>query len=125
MISFTLPTRPWTTPNVCATVIRASSCVNRSSLWSTASISLSPNNFFANFSVAHSATDSVQYVHIALTEPSLSYLFRSKGKHGEQFDHYLYNHIHHHRREIDLCVNVETLDETPQMLKEVREGVIA
>ena len=47
---FTLPTRPWTTPNVCATVIRASSWVNRSNLWRTASISVSPRNFLVNFS---------------------------------------------------------------------------
>ena len=51
--TFTLPTRPWTTLKVCATVIRASSWVNRSNLWTTASISLSPNNFFANFSGVH------------------------------------------------------------------------
>ena len=48
---FILSTRPWTTPKVCAAVIRASSWVNRSNLWSMASISPSPNNFFANFSV--------------------------------------------------------------------------
>ena len=50
---FILPTRPCTTPSVCATVIRASSWVNRSNRWSMASISPSPNNFFANFSVEH------------------------------------------------------------------------
>jgi hypothetical protein len=48
--TFILQTRPWTTPKVCAAVIRASSWVNRSNLWRTDSISLSPNNFFANFS---------------------------------------------------------------------------
>ena len=32
MRTLTLPTSPWTTPMVCATVIRASSCVNRSNL---------------------------------------------------------------------------------------------
>ena len=48
-----LPTSPWTTPNVCTTVIRASSCVNRSNLRSTASTSPSPNIFFVNFSVTH------------------------------------------------------------------------
>jgi hypothetical protein len=47
---FTVHTRLWTTPNVCATVIRASSWVNRSNLRRTASISLSPSNFFVNFS---------------------------------------------------------------------------
>jgi len=34
--TFMLPTRPWTTPKVCATVIRASSWVNRSNFCRTA-----------------------------------------------------------------------------------------
>ena len=56
MISFTLPTRPWTRPNVSATPIRASSSVNFFNLWSTSSISLSPSSFLANFSVARRVT---------------------------------------------------------------------
>ena len=52
MTTFTLFTSPWTTSRVCATVIRPSSWVRRSSLCSTASISLSPSSFFANFSIS-------------------------------------------------------------------------
>lgn len=51
MTTFTLFRSPWTTLRVCATVILPSSCVRRSSLRNTASISLSPNSFFANFSI--------------------------------------------------------------------------
>lgn len=51
MTTFKLLTRPWTTSRVCAAVTRASSWVSRSNLCSVASISLSPNSFFANFAV--------------------------------------------------------------------------
>ena len=60
MTIFILPTRPWTTPKVCAAVIRASSWVNRSNLPRTASISLSPINFFPNFSVVHWVTGNIR-----------------------------------------------------------------
>ena len=69
--TFILPTRPWTTPKVCATVIRASSWVNRSNLWSTDSISLSPNSFFANFSVAHWDAVSIYVTACLLNRPWL------------------------------------------------------
>jgi hypothetical protein len=64
------------------------------------------------------------YVNIALTEPSLSDLLRRKGKHREQLDHYLHYHIRHYRSEWDVGIDVQALDEAPQMLKEIREGII-
>ena len=69
--TFTLPTRPWTTPKVCATVIRASSWVNRSNLWRTVSISLSPSNFFVNFSTVHQATNNKYVIAYLLSRPCL------------------------------------------------------
>ncbi len=69
--TFTLPTRPWTTPKVCATVIRASSWVNRSNLWRTVSISLSPSNFFVNFSTANQATNNTYVTAHLLSRPCL------------------------------------------------------
>jgi hypothetical protein len=69
--TFTLPTRPWTTPKVCATVIRASSWVNRSNLWRTVSISLSPSNFFVNFSTAHQTTNNTYVTAHLLSRPCL------------------------------------------------------
>ena len=55
----------------------------------------------------------------ALTESLLSNLLGRQGKHREQFDHYLHNNIGHNRSEIHLRVNVQTLDETPQVLEEI------
>ena len=76
-----LPTRPCTTLNVWATVIRASSWVNRSNLWRTASISLSPSSFLVNFSAAHILSNGQCMCDMALTEPPLFNLFRCKGEH--------------------------------------------
>jgi len=64
-------------------------------------------------------------VNIALTEPPLSNLLRRKGKHREERDHNLHNHIGHYRSKWDVGIDVQALDETPQMLKEIGEGVIA
>jgi hypothetical protein len=59
------------------------------------------------------------YVKITLTESSLSDLLRRKGKDREQLDHNPYNHIRHYRSKWDVGIDVQALDETPQMLKEV------
>jgi hypothetical protein len=61
MTTFILFKRPWTIAKVCATVMRASSCVSRSSLFSIVSISLSPNNFFANCSATRSEVVAYDY----------------------------------------------------------------
>ena len=53
---------PWTTSSVCAEVTRASSWVSRSSLCKTASTSLSPSNFLANFSIARSNKENRRIV---------------------------------------------------------------
>jgi hypothetical protein len=60
-------------------VMRASSWVFRSNLWSTASISLSPNGVFVNFSVEHRVMDNV--CDSAFTEPPLIDLLGHEGKH--------------------------------------------
>ena len=64
------------------------------------------------------------YVDIALTESPLINLLRRKGKHREELDHYLDNHIRHYLSKWDVGIDVQALDESPQMLKEIRESVI-
>ena len=56
-----LLTKLWTTLRVWAAVVRDSSTVSRSSLSRTASMSLSPSNFFANLSVANWIEPQVIY----------------------------------------------------------------
>src|ERR1700733_16260550 len=81
--TFIFSTRPWTTLRICATVCRASSCVNRSSLWTIASIFFSPTSFRTNFSsfisqIVDSLTDD------GLTKFSLLCLFGRQRECGEQ-----------------------------------------
>src|SRR6266576_5981545 len=92
--TFIFSTRPWTTLRICATVCRASSCVNRSSLWTIASIFFSPTSFRTSFSsfispVINSLTDD------GLTKSSLLCLFGRRRECGEQLHENLNNHLIH------------------------------
>src|SRR6266852_7076732 len=92
--TFIFSTRPYTTLRICATVCRASSCVNRSSLWTIASIFFSPTSFPTRVSsfisqVINSLTDD------GLTEFSLRCLFGRQRERGEQLHEYLDNHFVH------------------------------
>ncbi|KAH8977472.1 hypothetical protein EDB86DRAFT_3003477 [Lactarius hatsudake] len=76
MTTFILFKRPWTTAKVCAAVMWASSCVSLSNLFSMVSISLSPNNFFANCSTTRSEVAAYGYhCKTLLTEPTSIDLF--------------------------------------------------
>ena len=65
--------RPWTTASVCTAVARASACVSRSSLFRTASISISLKNLFANLtalaeqSKTQVRTDSLEHCRLRLS----------------------------------------------------------
>jgi hypothetical protein len=88
-----------------------------------ASISLSPNSFFANFSAAKLITGIVY--DSALTEPALLNLLGRQGKHRKYFNHYLHDKIRHYRSGPDHRIDLQTSEEVPQALKEVEEGVVA
>src|SRR6266852_9362847 len=110
--TFIFSTKPWTTLRISATVCRASACVNRSSLWTTASIFFSPTNFPTSFSsfisqLINSLTDD------GLNKFSLLYLFRRQSEYGEQFHEYLDNHLIHGFCGRDLGIDLETIEEVP------------
>ena len=71
MTTLILLNSPWTTSSVWATVSRASSWVSRSSLCRTASMSLSPSNFLANFSAQHSTREELMRGSHLLNRPWL------------------------------------------------------
>ena len=88
------------------------------------SISLSPNNFLANCS----ATCLEVIAHCSkrlLTESSSTDLLLRQGKNRNQFDHYLRDYILHQRVQGDPGINMETFEEVPDALKELKEGVVA
>jgi hypothetical protein len=110
---------------VCATVMRASSCVSLASLFSMISISLSPNNFFANCSATRSESVTHDDIKTMLTESSSADLFLRNSKYQNQLDHYFGDNIRHQRVQANLCMNMETFEEVSDTLKEFEEGVIA
>ena len=87
------------------------------------SISLSPNNFFANFSAANLITSNVY--DNALTEPALLNLLGRQGKHRKYFKHYLHDDIGHYRSGWHHRIDLQTSEEIRQALKEVEEGIVA
>src|SRR6266852_23936 len=108
--TFIFSTKPWTTLRISATVCRASACVNRSSLWTIASIFFSPTNFPISFSsfisqVIDSLTDD------GLTKFPLLYLFGRQRECGEQLHEYLDNHHIHGLCGRDLGIDLEAIEE--------------
>ena len=57
-----------------------------------------------------------------LTEPPLINLFRCQGKHRE--DGYLDEDIGHYRSGRDRRIDLQTLEEIPQALKEIKKGIV-
>ena len=111
--------------SVCATVMRASSWVSLSNLFSMASISLSPINFFANCSVTRSEVLAYDYSKNSLTESTSADLFLRYSKYRNQLDHYLRDNIRHQRVQGDLGINMETFEEVSDTFKEFEQAVIA
>ncbi len=61
-----------------------------------------------------------------LTKPTLLYLLRRQGKHGEHFRHNLYDHVHHCMGERDLFrINMQATEETTDEFKEIQKRIIA
>jgi hypothetical protein len=121
--TFTFPTRPWMTLRICATVCRASSCVNRSSLWTIASIFFSPTSFRTSFSsfisqVINSLIDN------ELTEFSLLCLFGRQRECGEQLHEYLDDHLIQGFCGRDLGIDFEAIEEVPDGLKQIGQGTV-
>src|SRR6266567_999890 len=92
--TFIFSKRPWTTLRICATVCRASSCVNRSSLWTIASIFFSPTSFRTSFSLFISQV-IISLTNDGLTKFSLPRLFGRQCECGKQLHEYLDNHPIH------------------------------
>ena len=122
--TFIFPTRTWTTLRICAMVCRASSCVNRSSLWTIASIFFSPTSFRTSLSsftsqVINSLTDDH-----GLTKFSLLRLFGRQRKCGEQLYEYLDNHIVHGFCGWYLGINLEAIEEMSHQLEQIGQGTV-
>ncbi len=105
--------------------MQASSCVSLSNLFNMVSISLSPNNFFANCSATRSEVFAYHHRKTLLTESSSVDLFLRQGKYRNQLDHYLRDYIRHQWVQGDLGIDMETFEEVASALKEFKEGVIA
>src|SRR6266576_3719244 len=110
--TFIFSTRPWTTLRTCATLCRASSRVNRFSLWTIASIFFSPTSFPTSFSsfisqVINPPTDDSD----GLTKFSLLYLFGRQRECGEQLHENLDNHLIHGLCGRDLGIDLEAIEE--------------
>ena len=104
-------------------VCRASSCVNRSSLWTIASICFSPTSFRTSFSsflsqAISSLTDD------GLTKFSLLYLFGRQRECGEQLHKYLDNHLIHGPCGRDLGINLEAIEEMSNRLEQIGQGTV-
>ena len=102
-----------------ATVFRASSCVNRSSIWTNASIFFSPTSFPTSFSsffgqVINPLTDD------ELTKFSLLYPFGCERECGEQLHKNHDNRLAHGHFSSDLSIDLEAIDleEVPNRIEQ-------
>jgi hypothetical protein len=116
-------TRLWTTLRICATVCRASSCVNRSSLWTIASIFFSPTSFrtiFSSFTrqAINSLTDE------RLTKFSPLYFFGCQRECGEQLHEYLDNHLIHGFCGRYLGIDLEAIEKVPDRVEQITQGIV-
>jgi hypothetical protein len=60
-----------------------------------------------------------------LTESAFFNLLGSEGKHGEQFDHYLYDYINHRGCQRDIGIDPKAFEEVSDAFKQVNKGVVA
>ena len=110
---------------MCASVMWVSSCVSRSNLRTIFSISVSPNNFFANCSVTYSGRATPRHGKEERTESPLFDLLLSLSEDGKHFDHYFYDYLRHQRAQRDLGIYFEAFEEASDTLEELKESVIA
>jgi hypothetical protein len=102
MTAFTLPSIVCVTFRTCAVAIRASSCVNLSSLFNASSMSVLPTSFLRYFS-ENISVDGDDFGSQGLTRSALPDLFRRDCKNAENLNHYRCSCIYHffirwHRR---------------------------
>ena len=103
--------------------MRASSCVNVSSLFNASSISAFPANFLRNRSGDISANLD-GFLRDRLTRSTLFNLFCRDRKNSQNLYHDLHNNTHHLRRWRHLGVNLETLEEIFHALEDIDESVL-
>jgi hypothetical protein len=122
---------PWTllstalvTFKTCAAAIRASSCVNLSSLFSASSISVLPINFFRYFSENGSVNGNT-LVKQQLTRSSLSDLFKRNSKNVENFHHNFGDYIHHFFVKRRFGVNLQSLEKGLYPFKDLKKSILA
>ena len=89
------------------------------------SISLSPNNFFANCSAISLGAVSDRRGTGALTESTMPNLLLRLGKNGKQFDRYLHDYFRHQSAQRDLGIYFEAFEEASDAFKELKESIIA
>ena len=123
--TFIFPTRQWTTLRISATVFRASSCVNRSSIWTNAFIFFSPTSFSTRFSsffsqVINPLTDD------ELTKFSLLYLFGCERECGKQLHKNHDNRLTHGHCRRDLGIDLKAIDleEVPNRIEQNSQGTV-
>ena len=121
--TFIFLTRPWTTLRICATVCRASSCVNRSSLWTIASIFFSPTSFRTRIS-SFISQEKKLLTDDGLTKFSLLCLFGRQRECGKQLHEYLDNHLIHGFCGRDLGIDVEAIEEMSNRLEQIGQCTV-
>ena len=117
-------TRPWTTLRICATVCRASFCVNRSSLWTIASIFFSPTSFRTSFSFIYKSGNLNPLTDDRLTKFSLLYLFGRQRERREQLHENLDNHLIHGFCWRDLGIDLEAIEEVSNRFEQIGQGIV-
>ena len=64
------------------------------------------------------------YVNGGLTEPTLLNLFCRQGEHRKQFNQYFDDDVRHRRSRRDARIDLQTLEEIPQALEKVDQGIV-
>ena len=123
--TFVFSIRLWTTLRICATVCRASSCVNLSSLWATAAIFFSPTSFPTSFSsFVSQVLDSLIDRGDGLTKVPPLCLFDRRRECGEQLNKNLDNHITRGFCGRDLGTDFEAIEEVPNCIEKIGQGTV-
>ena len=119
----TLSSTALATFRTCAAVIRASSFVNWSSLFSASSISVLPINFFRYLS-GNGSVNGNTILQQRLTRLSLSDLFSCNSKNVEDLHHNFRNCIDHFLFEYCFSVDLQSLEKSFYALEDVTKSVL-
>ena len=113
------------TLRVSAAVVRASSCVRRSSLCRTASMYFSPKTFFTDLTTMRSVRQPARASENVLTRPSLLELSGCQSERGQQLHHDIRQYLVHRGRRRDLYIYIETTEEIFDGFEQVDDCFIA